>query len=246
MNLTLSWHSESHQGNHRPDNQDSVLADGHLFCVADGLGGHMGGATASSLGLKTLVQEINGNGSPSKDDLIRAIQSANKAILAAADQNPEELQGMGTTICTLVVKENQELLLANVGDSRAYSFRDGALTQISEDHNGAWELVKSQKITPEEAVSHPSQHYLLRALGTAPEVEVDVWDLEAPRDFQQFLLCTDGLTNEVSDAEIAKVLTGSSSMQDPKKACQDLVDMALAAGGKDNISVVLINISNPN
>ena len=165
------------------------------------------------------------------------MQAANEAVIAAGEGKPD-LVGMGTTaVVALLVGTNSgdRILIANVGDSRGYVFHDGGLRQITEDHSMVAELVREGRITPEEAHTHPQRHVITRVLGTSPQVDVDLFELN-PSNGDRILLCSDGLINELDEEEIIRVL---ESVSDPDDAAEDLVRRANAHGGADNISVVV-------
>lgn len=255
--MQIYWATKTHIGNQRDENQDFIFADGKLFVVADGMGGHKGGAEAAKLAteiLKSVFAEAVASEPASKnleeelraeELLIEAITTANKAVYEEGRSKPE-LEGMGTTVCALYIGQdlpNPKMIAGNVGDSRLYKF-DGELTQITQDHNAAWE--HRQDETQNESLAH----YLTRALGAESEVEVDVWELEAAaKGSAQYLLCSDGLTGEVPDERIAEIVgtfsreESDSPQEDLQNICDSLIDAALAAGGKDNISVVLVSVS---
>lgn len=237
----------------RSINEDSILADeAHgIFVLADGMGGHKAGEEASRLAV-SLIGEFLANRDPSEilatkaalmkdqeppllDSIERAIAKANELIYQKA-QDQEEFSGMGTTV-VVGVMQNDYLCFGFVGDSRAYLIANSTIQQLSEDHSLVAQLVKSSSITPEEALHHPYKNVITRSLGTSDRVQPDLLYVKVePGD--RILLCSDGLTNLVSDAEI---LNAISYHEDPQEACQVLVDLANANGGSDNISVILIN-----
>ncbi len=224
-------------GQVRPENQDAVLADVNLFAVADGMGGHAGGEIASATAVETLEGSLSTISTPS--GLLDALRAANRIIAEKSAEDPT-LAGMGTTavVATLVGTESGDVLLvANVGDSRAYHFHSGELTQVTKDHSLAAELLREGSITEEEAAAHPQRHVITRALGTAAEIDVDFFELRLAYG-DRVVLCSDGLTNEISDEEIIRVLR---TVTDPTEAAEDMVRRANAHGGHDNISVVVID-----
>jgi protein phosphatase len=230
--------SASDVGRVRAANQDAVFASATLFAVADGMGGHVGGEVASSTAIEILERSAVSAGS--KDGLVEALKRANKAIAEVSINDPS-LAGMGTTmvVASLVDGEHGDLLVvANVGDSRAYLWRKGSLAQITLDHSVAGELMKEGSISEAEAARHPQRHVLTRALGIADEVTVDLFDVSV-RVGDRLLLCSDGLSDEVSNEEMERSLASNS---DPNEAAEDLVRRANANGGVDNISVVVIDV----
>jgi protein phosphatase len=215
------------------------------MAVADGLGGARGGALASRLALRTLVTLVLGrpdwilrlDESREKEVLWRAFErhwQIDEVIGARAAEDPE-LSRMGTTM-TLAYSLGADLLVAHVGDSRAYLFRRGELRQLTRDHTLVQAMVDAGELTPEQAASHQLRHLLVQALGQhAGDLEVEVQRL-ALADGDVLLLCTNGLTRPVPDARIAEVLAGPGSAAD---ACRALVGLALGAGGKDNVTAVV-------
>ncbi|HZQ56397.1 MAG TPA: Stp1/IreP family PP2C-type Ser/Thr phosphatase [Acidimicrobiales bacterium] len=238
---SLRWGSATDTGLVRRNNQDHLLVDGRLFAVADGMGGHAAGEVASQVAIDALRSAFEATGdNPHPDDLVGAVRQANSAVIARAETDPA-LRGMGTTLtaAAVVVEDDEErIAIANVGDSRAYVFAHGDLTQLTEDHNVAEELARSGQINPEDVGHHPQRHILTRAIGIFPDVDVDVWEV-LPYPGDRVLLCSDGLVREVNDDQIAAVLR---RLGDPGEAAQELVARARAAGGSDNITVVLIDV----
>ena len=225
----------------RRNNQDHLLVDETLFAVADGMGGHAAGEVASQVAIEALRGAFaDSGGRPSGDDLVAAVHRANAAIFARAEADAS-LRGMGTTLtaAAVVTTDGEErLAIANVGDSRAYVFAHGDLTQLTEDHSVAEELLRTGQITPDEVDRHPQRHILTRALGIFPEVDVDLWEV-LPYPGDRVLLCSDGLVREVTDDQIAAVLR---RMADPGQAATELVARARSAGGSDNITVVVVDV----
>ena len=222
----------------RTSNQDSLVTTASLFAVADGMGGHAGGEIAADLAVRTLESAFIRQ--PSGMGLADAVNAANHAVWKASEERPE-LRGMGTTLTAMALVNEQGrdiLALVNVGDSRTYRFHDGELTQITADHSVAEEMVRAGEITPAEAAVHPRRHILTRALGVADGVEVDLWRIH-PNRGDRYLLCSDGLTNELGNGQIAEVL---ASVPDPDQAADLLVRAARSHGGSDNITVVVVDV----
>src|SRR5215213_5674339 len=220
-------------------NEDRYLADESLFAVADGVGGHQAGEVASQTSVETLLREFTA-GEHTTEGLVAAAEAANQAVWQLA-QGSREKRGMGTTLTALaLVQENgeEQLALINVGDSRAYLLQHGDLIQLTEDHSLVEELVRDGKLTPAEAQVHPQRSIITRALGMEPAIEVDSWEI-TPYAGDRILLCSDGLTNELSDERIASTLR---QLADPQEAAHDLVRQARAAGGSDNITVVVVDV----
>ena len=226
-------------GRVRQINEDRFLADERLFAVGDGVGGHQAGEVASQTAVETLLRFFK-DGDQTTEGLVAAVEAANHAVWELA-QGSREKRGMGTTLSApALVRENgeEQLALANVGDSRTYLLQQGDLTQLTEDHSLVEELVRDGKLSPAEAQTHPQRSIITRALGMEPEIEVDSWEI-IPFQGDRILLCSDGLTNELSDERIASTLR---QLADPQEAARDLVRQARAAGGSDNITVVVVDV----
>ncbi|HMK10892.1 MAG TPA: PP2C family serine/threonine-protein phosphatase, partial [Acidimicrobiales bacterium] len=205
--------------------------------VADGMGGHAAGEVASRLALDTLRTSVSDR---SLESLVAGVKVANARVFEMSHTD-NSMRGMGTTLCAvaLVMIENHErLAVVNVGDSRVYVLQDGALIQVSEDHSLVESMVRQGTLTPEQAKVHPQRNILTRALGIDGEVGVDSWEV-APFSGDRYLLCSDGLFNEVSDESIARVLVDTD---DPDQAAEILVTMANDGGGRDNITVVIVDV----
>lgn len=219
-------------------NEDGYLVTESLFAVADGMGGHRAGDVASSEALEVLRTAVL---LPTLEDLVAAVEAANHVIYEKSISDPE-LSGMGTTLCAVALLERAEgdperCGVVNVGDSRVYLY-NGELHQISEDHSLVESMVRSGQLTSDEAAIHPGRNVLTRALGVETDVLVDSWAVEVePGD--RFLLCSDGLVNEVPDDEIGEVL---ARQPDPQAAAEELIRLALDAGGHDNITVVIVDV----
>ncbi|MCG8588557.1 MAG: protein phosphatase 2C domain-containing protein [Proteobacteria bacterium] len=203
----------------------------HLLVVADGLGGHRGGEHASRLAVDTIGRIFETAEDEGAALLERALKAANAAIHAAADTDVA-LAGMGTTAVVLLLDGEGRGLVAHVGDSRAYRVRDGAAVQLTQDHSLVGEQLRRGQLSPEEAEHHPQRHELLRALGPREDVEVEVTAV-GTRGGDRFVLCSDGLTGVVTDAEIAAIVV----RERPEDAVGLLVDTANARGGPDNVTV---------
>ncbi len=229
----------SDTGRIRKNNQDSYLADGAVFAVADGMGGHVGGEIASKMAIDVFAEAFSET--ENSPNIVDVVRKANSAILARALREPK-LAGMGTTLCVLSVSEDEnkyQLNLVNVGDSRGYLFRSGELYQLTDDHTLISEMLRSGEITREQAGNHRARHILTRALGVDPEVEIDHWKIE-PKESDLYLLCSDGLTNEMTDPEIVQIL----AKQEPTdELAQELVNGALNNGGSDNVTCIVVKVS---
>lgn len=220
----------------RENNEDNyIFIPPHLFIVADGMGGHVAGEIASQMASRVVSEYINENPGTFQPEmlLIEAINKANTLIYQMSQQK-KECHGMGTTL-TVAYIEDDTIYFGHVGDSRMYLIHEGRMRQITEDHSLVWELMKSGNITLEEASVHPQRNILTRALGTSAEVKIDtgtfVW---APND--TLLLCSDGLTNMLSETDILEIVTSQSA---GSLVLDRLVEQAKAAGGLDNITVIL-------
>jgi PPM family protein phosphatase len=217
-------------GRVRERNEDSILIAPPLYVVADGMGGHRGGQVASRVALETL-ESLASEGSGTLPENVRG---ANQAVWDRSLED-ERLAGMGTTLTGAQI-DGASVLIAHVGDSRAYLLRDGELRQLTADHTLVARMVKSGEITEAEAEVHPHKNVLTRALGTDEQVEVDE-DTIALIDGDRLLLCSDGLTGMVTEDQIQAILENS---EQPQQAADRLVKAANRAGGIDNISVVVL------
>lgn len=236
MTLRIVEHSErSDTGRVRPANEDSYLARPPLFVVADGMGGASAGEVASRVAVETFAAGLPPGGELSKR-LADVVLQANGKIHGQAASNPS-LQGMGTTITAAMV-DAERLVLAHVGDSRAYLYRGGELEQLTRDHTLVDELVRQGRLTEEEAAVHPQRSIITRALGPEASVEVDTSEHELQSD-DIVLLCSDGLTGMVSPQLIADSLAEAKSLA---AASRTLIKLANEAGGRDNITVVLLKV----
>ncbi len=238
--MLLDFGAATDVGLLRDENQDRHLADGTLFAVADGLGGHSGGGTAAAIATGVLGRHGR---LESLGQLIALMGSANTAIFEAAIDNPR-LSGMSTTLCALAAvgtaSEPDRLAATNVGDSRLYALTDGRFSQVTVDHTITENLVRDGLITPAEAANHTDRHTLTRAVGFERRVHVDGWELAAVEG-TRFLICSDGLTNEVPDPDIAEILR---SVADPGAAARSLVEQAVRPGrGRDNATVVVVDVA---
>ena len=229
-----SWAALSDTGRVRPHNEDSVLAQPPLFVVADGMGGHEAGEVASAIAVETLRDHAPRR--PDAKALARAVKAANREVIRAAREGYGKT-GMGTTMTAAIV-EGTRIVIAHVGDSRAYLLHDGVLSPVSEDHSMVADMIRRGQLTEAEARYHPNRSVITRALGTDPNMIADTYEIDAePGD--RLLLCSDGLTGMLEDAAIAEMLGGP---RDPATAARTLIDAANDAGGHDNISVIIVDI----
>ena len=240
MKTTIRWGYQTDVGMVRRVNQDAVMANGNVFVVADGMGGHQGGEVASDITTTYFAEmgEVT-----TVEQLEKAVVTAN-AKIRERGATQSNLDGMGTTVVAIAVLPPDEpggplhFAAANVGDSRLYLLEDGALRQVSVDHSLVEELVRAGQITAKEAEHHPQRNVVTRALGADRTVEVDTWVLRSQVG-QRYLLCSDGLVNEVPNAEVIAVLQDTPS---PKEAADKLVELANKAGGRDNTSVLIVDV----
>jgi serine/threonine protein phosphatase PrpC len=224
-------------GRRRLGNEDAYVFEPPLFAIADGMGGAQAGEIAA--GLAAAALEEGGAETRGADGLAAIIAEANRRIWERSLRDPATA-GMGTTVTVALVDEPAgSISFGHVGDSRAYLLRDSSLEQITTDHSLVAELVESGVLTPEEAERHPQRSAITRALGTEPAVDADVFTVEAvPGDL--FLLCSDGLSDMLSEEEIAAAI--ETANRDPEAAGQALVAAANSRGGEDNITVVLFEL----
>ena len=222
-------------GRRRRQNEDAYVCEPPLFAVADGIGGAQAGEVASSLAAAALRDEtVDGGG---RERVEALIQEANRRVYLRQTHDAT-VSGMGTTMTAALV-EDGKVWIGHVGDSRAYLVRDEQLQQLTDDHSLVAELVRTGKLSPEEADSHPQRSVVTRALGTDPTVDVDTFSVEA-RPGDLFLLCSDGLTTMVSDAKILGEIR--RRRDDLPAAAKGLVRAANRGGGEDNITVVFFEI----
>ncbi len=222
-------------GRQRRANEDSLLARAPLFVVADGMGGAQAGEVASRIAVESFQQGL-ADGSEPELELATLAQAANARIHELSHSNLEQA-GMGTTLTAVYIGE-REVAIAHVGDSRAYCMREGELLRLTDDHSLVDELMRQGRLTPEEAVEHPQRSVITRALGPEHAVEVDTRSFRARAD-DVYLLCSDGLTTMVAEEQIARALREHARLRDAGEA---LIAAANDAGGRDNITVVLIRL----
>jgi serine/threonine protein phosphatase PrpC len=235
--LRVADHFErSDTGRARRENEDSFYARAPMFAVADGMGGAQAGEVASQLAVEVLQKGLpDGRGSV-EERLRDLVEEANSRINALS-RTDDQRAGMGTTMTLAYVGED-ELSVAHVGDSRLYRLRDGHFERLTDDHTLVEELVRQGKLTPQEADTHPQRSIITRALGPEAAVEADSHTWPA-RDGDVYLICSDGLTSMISEAQVGEIVTSARSLAD---AGRRLVDAANAAGGRDNITVILFRL----
>ncbi len=244
---------ETNVGMKRSHNEDNfaVIDEDHLYVVADGMGGHASGEVASKMAIDTLRDFFKATSAdpeatwPYKMDksrgyeenrLITSVKLANLRIFEAAQRDPK-LRGMGTTLVGILVVDDG-VLIAHVGDSRAYRVRDGQIAQLTEDHSLLNDYIKMKKLTEEEIKNFPHKNVIVRALGMKESVKVDTM-LDHPQPGDLYILCSDGLSGPVTDDEICEI---SSATNDLKESCNKMIERANSNGGPDNITVVVARV----
>lgn len=235
----MKWAYITDTGLVRASNEDSlcISPDDNFFAVADGMGGHRAGEVASKTALELLKKELDrrlSGGERAEQALVESFKEANRSIFEMSTRNPA-WQGMGTTV-TACVKQDGEILIGQVGDSRAYLLRDNHISQLTEDHSLVQELLKSGSITEEEAFRHPQRNVLTRAMGTGLFLDVDLYRRYVFAG-DRLLLCTDGLTRYIRQEEL---LLAVSLAPDLDSAVKDLLRKANSSGGADNITIILV------
>jgi protein phosphatase len=229
----------THRGRKRPTNEDAFgfSVEHGVYVVCDGMGGAAAGEIASSLAVDEMIRLMSNRTTQAANDAaLDAIQCANTAIYSRS-QRSSKLSGMGTTLVALVAG-GQHLWVMNVGDSRCYRLRHGSLEQITLDHSLVEEQVRIGNMTPEEALRSPLRNVITRALGTQCEVTADVFEMQ-PEPGDLFLLCSDGLTRELSDEQLLPLLQLDEPLD---HLCGNLVAAANKAGGHDNITCIVVRI----
>ena len=223
-------------GRRRRRNEDAYVCEPPLFAIADGMGGAQAGEVASGLAAAVL-EEATGD-ERGEERVASLIQEANRRVFQRSSEDAAT-SGMGTTMTVALLDDaDGTIAFGHVGDSRAYRVRGGELEQLTDDHSLVGELVRSGRLSPEEAESHPQRSVITRALGTEPDVDVDTFTVDAePGDI--YLLCSDGLTDMTSTRDILAAVEASNDLDDAARA---LVGAANAGGGEDNITVVLFEI----
>ena len=226
-------------GRVRAHQEDTARVRGTVFVVADGMGGHAAGEVASRIAADTLV-ELADRPVVQVRDIVAQVGEANRRILASAARHPEQT-GMGTTAAGLAlvsVGGSRHWAVFNIGDSRVYRSIDGALSQVSVDHSEVWELVERGVLTPEQAQRHPARNIVTRSLGRDPMGAVDTW-VFPPYPGEVFVICSDGLSNELTREQIEAVL---AEQPDAEGAAAELVRRAVEAGGHDNVTAIVVAV----
>jgi PPM family protein phosphatase len=226
-------------GRVRDHNEDALLDEGLVFAVADGMGGHAAGEVASRIAVEALGHLVDHP--PSRaDDVAAVLREANDGILRSQEHDPGQ-RGMGTTVTGLTVLDpgsgdGEQWLVFNIGDSRVYRVAGDRIDQLTRDHSEVRELLDAGLIDEEEAARHPMRNIITRSLGSGHAPEPDVW-VRPPEPGERYLVCSDGLSNELDDAEILRVVL---EHPEPQAAADELVAAAVRAGGRDNVSVVVV------
>jgi serine/threonine protein phosphatase PrpC len=238
--IAVNWGAATDVGKIRQVNEDNLVANGQVFVVADGMGGHAAGDVASGLAVE-VFGSLDEDGSPLRPDtVLDAVTRANESILTVARQG-EGRGGMGTTVVGLVAvcdSGDDYWFAFNIGDSRLYRSMNGELEQVSVDHSLVQELYEAGAITGEQRRDHPRANVVTRVLGTDPTPMPDYW-LRTPQRGERYLLCSDGLSNEVTDTTLAATLAAGA---DAESTAQRLVELALTAGGRDNITAIVVDV----
>lgn len=219
----------------REHNEDSLVVAPPLYVVCDGMGGHAAGEVASEIAVNVIADRAPAT--PDAAALGQAVEEANLAIIQAAREGVGRA-GMGCT-CTAAMLENERLIVAQVGDSRAYLLHGGTLQQITRDHSLMADFIEAGQITPEEARVHPQRSVITRALGSDPRTQPDLFEINVNTG-DRLLICSDGLTSMIEDYEIEDILNRTP---DPQIAASKLVNAAIAAGGHDNVTVIVVNVT---
>jgi len=242
--LTLAIGAATDTGNLRGQNEDAHIAEQNLFAVADGMGGHNAGEVASAMAIEHL-RSIALSGVSSAEAFAQVVRDLNSAIYASATSTTDQ-RGMGTTLTAAAllaptenVDQPSQIVIANVGDSRTYLLRSGELRQMSVDHSYVQELVTEGLLTVDEARTHPRRNIVTRALGIDEQVSVDTWTIPM-FDGDRFMLCSDGLVDEVPLDEITELMREHSA---PQLIAERLVTAAKRHGGRDNITVIVVDVN---
>lgn len=230
-----SFGSRTDIGCLRDHNEDSLVVTPPLFAVADGMGGHAAGEVASEIAVRVLSELAPEH--PDGEALGRAIEEANRAVIQAAREGRGR-QGMGTTMTAAMV-EGERLVIAQVGDSRAYLLHQGKLQQLTRDHSLMADMIEAGQLTPEEARTHPQRSVITRALGSDAHLHPDIYEINVETG-DRLLICSDGLSGMIFDDQIENTLR---RVQDPQRCASQLVNEAIAAGGHDNVTVIVADVT---
>lgn len=239
MVIDVRWGSATHQGRVREHNEDAVLAGPDVFAVADGMGGHAGGEVASAIAVAGLaaLRDLPGSSDPAAV-LVDALRAANDEIRRRARLDGA-VAGMGTTVAGIARIEGSRVLVFHLGDTRVYRLRAGRLLQLTEDHSVVGELTRAGELTEEEARQHPHRNVVTRALGVEDDIDPAVETIDV-RVGDCFLVASDGLFNELPDAQMGDLLSTPGTVE---RRARDLLDAALFRGARDNVSVVVVAVA---
>ncbi len=252
--MKVAFGGETDVGVRRSRNEDNLLkmAEEHLFCVADGMGGHSSGEVASQIAVEGIANffratrqdqditwpyKMDRNRPYDENRFITAVKLANLRIYEASQREPR-YRGMGTTIAGVYYSGNTDVLVAHVGDSRVYRIRGGKIAQLTEDHSLLNDYIKAKKLTPEEIDNFPHKNVIVRALGMKDMVTVDLTRHPVRKD-DIYLMCSDGLSGMLKDQEILDTVL---ELVEPDDACKTLIQKANEAGGVDNITVIISRV----
>lgn len=219
----------------RDHNEDSLVVSPPLFAVADGMGGHAAGEVASEIAVNVLAEQAPAH--PDANALGNAVVAANRAVLQGVHEGVGR-EGMGTT-CTAAMLEGERLVIAQVGDSRAYLLHQGKLQQLTRDHSLMADMIEAGQLTPEEARTHPQRSVITRALGSDAHLHPDIYEINVETG-DRLLICSDGLSGMIFDDQIENTLR---RVQDPQRCASQLVNEAIAAGGHDNVTVIVADVT---
>jgi len=250
VGVIVTWRAITHQGLTRSQNEDAhwvthvvesktdiESSSRYIFAVADGLGGHRGGAIASRMAIKAVKEEFHAWHGGAADSVVsRAMQKANQKIFCVAQTDPELFQKMQTTL-TIAILENDSLVIGHVGDCRLYRMRDGQLDVLTRDHTMASDMLQLHLISAKQAAGHPGRHQLTRSVGGDPFMKSDSTRQQV-RPGDTYLLCSDGLWSELTEEEIRSALQEHDTSQE----CEKLVRLALSRGAPDNITGIMFHI----
>lgn len=233
-NALTTFGSRTDIGCVRDHNEDSLIVAPPLYVVADGMGGHAAGEVASEIAVGVLEQQAPPH--PDSEQLERAVEEANREVILA-QHDGRGREGMGTTV-TAAMLEGERLVIAQVGDSRAYLLHHGHLQQLTRDHSLMADMIEAGQLTPEEARFHPNRSVITRALGSDPLMRPDIFEINVEAG-DRLLLCSDGLSGMLRDPEIESTLR---RVRDPQRCASQLVNEAIAAGGHDNVTVIVVDV----
>ena len=241
---SIAVSAASEVGMVRAINEDSFLVSGPVFLVADGMGGHNAGDQASQAVRSTFGSAFSANVPASTDEVLDAIRRSNAAVRAIEPPEGSPPAISGTTLAGIALVEAADSgmlhwMAFNIGDSRIYAWDGRTLIQLSVDHSAVQELVEAGVITGEEAMEHPDRNIITRAIGASEAVDADVWLLPATSS-QAFVMCSDGLTKEIGDEQIGRILAEHIGVEGGPTLADELVGAALVAGGRDNVTVVVV------